>query len=37
MLSYAKDLIPDICKQHLDNADLHKYYISMYMYIYTNF
>ena len=29
------DLIPDICKQHLDNAELHKYYISMY--IYTNF
>ena len=25
MLSYAKDLIPDICGQHLNNSELHKY------------
>ena len=24
MLSYAKDLIPDICWQHLNNSKLHK-------------
>ena len=25
MLSYTHDLIPDICWQHLDNLELHKY------------
>ena len=25
MLSYAKDLIPDICGQHLNNSELQKY------------
>ena len=25
MLSYAKDLISDICGQHLNNSELHKY------------
>ena len=25
MLSYAKDLIPGICGQHLNNSELHKY------------
>ena len=25
MLSYAKDLIPDICGQHLNNLEIHKY------------
>ena len=25
MLSYAKDSIPDICAQHLNNSELHKY------------
>ena len=24
MLSYAKDLIPDICGQHLNYSELHK-------------
>ena len=25
MLLYAKDLIPDICGQHLNYSELHKY------------
>ena len=25
MLSYAKDLIPEICGQYLNNSELHKY------------
>ena len=25
MLSYAKDLIPDICGKNLNNSELHKY------------
>ena len=25
MLSYAKDLIPNICGQHLNNSELHKF------------
>ena len=25
MLPYAKDLIPDIYGQHLNNSELHKY------------
>ena len=29
MLSYAKDLIPDICGQHLNYSELHKIQISM--------
>ena len=29
MLSYAKDLIPNICRQHLNYSELHKYQISM--------
>ena len=29
MLSYAEDLIPKICWQHLDNSEIHKYSISM--------
>ena len=29
MLSYVKDLIPDICEQHLNYSELHKYLISM--------
>ena len=29
MLSYAKNLIPDICEQHLNNLELNKYQISM--------
>ena len=27
MLSYAKYLISDICGQHLNNSELHKYYM----------
>ena len=33
MFLYAKDLIPNIYRQHLNNSELHKYYISMH----TNF
>ena len=29
MLSCAKDFIPDIGGQHLNNLELHKYYISI--------
>ena len=29
MLSCAKDLIPGICGQNLNNSELHKYQISM--------
>ena len=29
MLSYAKDLIPDICGQHLNYSELHTCSISM--------
>ena len=29
MLSYAKDLIPNICRQHLNYSELHKCQISM--------
>ena len=29
MLSYADDLIPDICGQHLNNLELHKECISI--------
>ena len=29
IFSYAKDLIPDICGQHLNNSELHKYEISI--------
>ena len=25
MLSHAKDMIPDICRQYLNNLELHKY------------
>ena len=25
MMSYAKDMIPDICGQYLNNSELHKY------------
>ena len=25
MMSYAKEMIPDICGQHLNNSELHKY------------
>ena len=31
MLSYAKNLIPDICEQHLNNLELNKCQISMRM------
>ena len=29
MLSYAKDVIPDIYEQHFNNSELHKYQISI--------
>ena len=32
LLSYAEDLIPDICGQHLNNSELHKYILNSYVY-----
>ena len=35
-VSYTQDLIPDICRQHLNNSELHKYLIGMISHILAN-
>ena len=37
IFSYAKDLIPDICGQHLNNSELYKYSSSKYSFFSKHF